>query len=65
VAVLDFEPRPASEFRISGYVFILRAAQVAMPHANNTTLTELSGIRTAHTTGDKIPAAAILTPAML
>ena len=39
-----------------------RSAQVVAPHANATTVIELNGIRTAHTTGESRPDAAMATP---
>jgi hypothetical protein len=42
-----------------------RAIQRVAPMANNTTVTELSGIKTAHTSGDNSPAAAMETPTTL
>jgi hypothetical protein len=42
-----------------------RPNQVAAPHANATTVTELNGIKIAHTTGDNCPLAAIATPTAL
>ena len=43
----------------------LRAAQVAMPQENATTLMELIGIRIAQTIGASSPAAAMLSPMTL
>ncbi len=42
-----------------------RPAHVAAPQANATTVTELTGIRIAHTTGESFPLAAIATPTRL
>jgi hypothetical protein len=36
-----------------------------MPQANNTTVTELKGIRMAQTIGERMPAAAMLIPIRL
>jgi hypothetical protein len=41
------------------------AIQRVAPMANNTTVTELSGIKTAQTSGDNKPAAAMETPTTL
>ena len=44
---------------------LARAAHVVAPQANATTVAELSGIKIAHTTGDKRPLAAMLMPPIL
>ena len=40
-------------------------SQAVVPQANTTMVAELSGIKMAQTIGDKIPAAAMLTPTKL
>lgn len=42
-----------------------RPAQPVIPHANATTDTELSGINTAHTIGDRLAVAAMAMPTKL
>ena len=51
-----------SSLRPRGVLKLRRAIHRVAPTANNTTVTELSGINTAHTSGESRPAAAMETP---